>query len=105
MKTLRKFLMVLALVATTGAMIACEEEEPTSINTNNDDCYDELVALAEILNEKSNTFSNNPTSSTCSAMRTAALNLIQAAQDCDEYGYMYEDAAQAWLDVDCSVFE
>ena len=104
MKTLRNFFMVFALVVATGAMIACEEEEPTSIN-NSDDCYDELVALAEILNEKSNIFSNNPTSSTCSAMRTAALNLIQAAQDCDEYGYMYEDAAQAWLDVDCSAFD
>lgn len=104
MKTLRNFFMVFALVVATGAMIACEEEEPASIN-NSDDCYDELVALAEILNEKSNIFSNNPTSSTCSAMRTAALNLIQAAQDCDEYGYMYEDAAQAWLDVDCSAFD
>ena len=105
MKTLRKIFMVFALVTATGAMIACEEEEPTSINNNSDDCYDELVALAEILNEKSSIFSNNPTSSTCSAMRTAALNLIQAAQECDEYGYMYEDAAQAWLDVDCSAFD
>lgn len=97
--------MVFTLVIATGAMISCEEEEPTTLDTNSDDCYDELVALAETLNEKSNIFSNNPTSSTCSAMRTAALNLIQAAQECDEYGYMYEDAAQAWLDVDCSAFD
>jgi len=105
MKTLKRLFMVVTLVIATGAMISCEEEEPASLDTTGDDCYDELVTLAEILNEKSNIFSNNPTSSTCSAMRTAALNLINAAQQCDEYGYMYEDAAQAWLDVDCSAFD
>ncbi|MCW4467848.1 hypothetical protein OGH69_02635 [Flavobacterium sp. MFBS3-15] len=82
--------------------VSCEEEETSSVS---DDCYDDLIELSDILVARSNTFSNNPTSSNCSSLRTAALNLLDAAQDCDEYGYLYEETAQYWIDLDCSDFD
>lgn len=103
MKTIKKFVMALILLGGAVAMISCEEEEETTVNS--DDCYEELVQLAEMLNERSVTFNNSPTSANCESLRTAALNLLDAAEDCEDYGYMYEEAAQTWLEIDCSVFD
>ncbi|AWH85593.1 hypothetical protein HYN59_10945 [Flavobacterium album] len=103
MKKIKKLSFAFALAAMSVFAVACEEEEPSSVNNNN--CYDGLVALSDVLVSKSNTFSNAPTSSNCSALRTAALNLLDAAQNCDEYGYLYEETAQYWVNLDCSDFD
>ncbi len=104
MKKLRQLSTVFVLFAVTAFAIACEEEESSSVS-NNDNCADGLIALSDILVAKSNTFSNSPTTSNCNALRTAALNLLDAAHDCDEYGYLYEKTAQYWIDLDCSDFD
>lgn len=101
MKKFRSFLTLFLLVSATAVFVACEEEDTSSVN---DGCEQHLEDLATTLANKSNTFSNNPTRSNCNAVRTAALNLIDAANDCD-YGYLYEDQAQYWIDLDCSVFD
>ncbi|RYJ42731.1 hypothetical protein NU09_1830 [Flavobacterium beibuense] len=90
------------LLSVPAAFVSCEEEETTDVS--NDACLDQLETLSDILYEKTLVFSNNATPSTCSAVRTAALNLISAAEDCG-YGYLYTEQTQFWLDYDCSVFD
>ncbi|QEE51109.1 hypothetical protein FUA48_16465 [Flavobacterium alkalisoli] len=102
MKTMRKLLLLLMLLSVPAAFVSCEEEETTDVS--NDACLDQLETLSDILYEKTLIFSNNATPSTCSAVRTAALNLINAAEDCG-YGYLYTEQTQFWLDYDCSVFD
>ncbi len=101
MKNLKKHLIAVALFSVTIFAVSCEEEQAAAVSSN---CGDELVALADVLVSKSNTFSANPTASNCSAVRTAALNLLNAANACDEYGYLYEEQASFWRDLDCSEF-
>jgi len=102
MKTLRAFLLMMVLIAAPTAFISCEEEEdPVEVT---DDCLAELEGLSNILVEKSNTFSANPTSSNCNALRTAALNLMNHATSCG-YGYLYEEQTDFWLSYDCSDFD
>jgi hypothetical protein len=103
MKTIKTLLFVLAMAIAPMTFIACEEEEePDPVTT--DACLDELVVLANILTEKSNTFSANATVSTCNDVRQAALNLINRAEQCG-YGYLYQDQADFWLEYDCTVFQ
>ncbi|WP_330443023.1 hypothetical protein [Flavobacterium sp. C4GT6] len=105
MKTIKtiKTIMILCMLLTVPiAFVSCEEEETTEVS-GNDACLDQLEILADILYEKTLVFSNNATPSTCSAVRTAALNLINAAEDCG-YGYLYQEQAQFWIDYDCSIF-
>ncbi|MGQ2984237.1 hypothetical protein [Flavobacterium sp.] len=102
MKKLKQLSLALVLFGVTAFAVSCEEEESSSVSS---DCGDDLIALADILVTRSNTFSTNPTSGNCSSLRTAALNLLSAAEDCDEYGYLYEDQAQYWIDLDCSQFD
>ena len=106
MKSMKKLLLLFKLVGATTAFVSCEEEEPTDLGggATGDVCLEELEILSDILYEKSITFSNNATPSTCEAVRTAALNLINAAENCG-YGYLYTDQTQFWLDYDCSIFE
>ena len=99
---MRKLLLLLMLLSVPAAFVSCEEEETTDVS--NDACLDQLETLSDILYEKTLIFSNNATPSTCSAVRTAALNLINAAEDCG-YGYLYTEQTQFWLDYDCSVFD
>lgn len=101
MKTIKTILLMCMLLTIPAAFVACEEEEPTTVE---EDCLGELEGLADVLYNSSMTFSNNPTSSNCSSVRTAALNLINAAENCG-YGYLYEDQTQFWLDYDCSEFD
>ncbi len=103
MKTMKKLLLMFMLLGATTAFVSCEEEEPTDVS-GGDACLAELEVLADILYDASMTFSNNATPSTCEAVRTAALNLINAAENCG-YGYLYTDQTQFWLDYDCSLFE
>ncbi len=102
MKKIKQISAAFVLIFAGAFAVSCEEEETSSVS---DDCYDDLIELSDILVARSNTFSNNPTSSNCSSLRTAALNLLDAAQDCDEYGYLYEETAQYWIDLDCSDFD
>jgi hypothetical protein len=100
MKKTKLFLSLLFVGAIF--MSSCEGEESSTTSGN---CSG-LESLAVTLNQKSEAFNANPNSSNCSAMRTAALNLIEAAQDCDgATAEQYEAAAQAWLDIDCSAFD
>lgn len=101
MEKLKKFSLLFMLCIATAGMISCEEEEEDYVYDN---CSENLESLANTLVNASNTFSNNPTVSNCNSVRNAALNLIDAAENC-EYGYLYEDQAEFWLDYDCSVFE
>lgn len=104
MKKMKQLSMGFVLFAVTAFAVACEEEEPSSVSGN--DCGDELVELADVLVSRSTTFSSNPTSSNCSSVRTAALNLLNAAEDCDEYGSAYTgEQIQYWVDLDCSEFD
>lgn len=103
MKTMRKLLLLLMLLSVPAAFVSCEEEETTDVG-GNDACLEQLETLSDILYEKTLVFSNNATPSTCSAVRTAALNLINAAENCG-YGYLYTEQTQFWLDYDCSVFD
>ena len=104
MKIMKKILLLFMFMAATTAFVSCEEEEPTNVSGGNDACLEQLEVLADILYEKTMIFSNNATPSTCQAVRTAALNLIDAAEDCG-YGYLYTEQTQFWLEYDCSVFE
>ena len=49
-------------------------------------------------------FNANQTTTNCNNLRNSALELLDALEGCSEYEYYY-DATQAWLDVDCSVFD
>lgn len=101
MKTIKTILLMCMLLTVPATFIACEEEEPTSVD---DDCLGQLESMSDILYNASLTFSNNPTSSNCSAVRTAALNLINAAENCG-YGYMYAEQTEFWVNYDCSEFD
>src|SRR5690606_37227590 len=100
MKHLKLLLVAFALTF-SAALISCEEEEETTVQ---DDCYMYLSELSQVLSTKSTAFSNNPNSTTCGAVRTAAINLLHAAEDCDAAG-QYEQATQTWMDLDCSDFD
>lgn len=102
MKTLKNLTLLFAVLLSTAVMISCEEEEPTKLKKDN--CLEQLEALSDILYDKSMTFNNNPTSSNCSAMRTAALNLIDKAEDCG-YAAEYEGQREFWVNYDCSEFD
>ena len=102
MKTIKTLLLFLVLISIPATIISCEEEETTTVSE--DDCLDELTALSDLLVDASNAFSTNITSSNCSAVKAAALNLINAAEDCG-YGYMYEEQTTFWVNYDCSEFD
>lgn len=104
MKQIKRISLVLMLFVATAGMIACEEEEPTTVNDVNGGCEDELANLADILYDRSMTFNSNPTNSNCNSVRNAALNLINAAEDCG-YGEYYEGQTETWLSLDCNVFD
>jgi len=94
--------MLAVLVSATIFAVACEEEESSSVSSSN--CYEEVQALADILVTRSNTFSNNPTTGNCNSLRSAAINMLSAAEDCDG-GAAFAEQAQFWVDYDCSVFD
>mgnify|MGYP006144699215 CR=1 FL=1 len=105
MKQIKRFSVLIMLFVATAGVIACEEEEPARVNSNNsDNCMAELENLSDILYNKSMTFNSNPTNSNCNAVRTAALNLINAAENCG-YGDLYEGQTETWLSIDCTVFD
>ncbi len=99
MKHFKKFAVVTALIC-SAAFISCEEDEEDYIVDN---CAAELQALSVTLSEKSTAFSNNPTPTTCGAVRTAAINLLNKAEQCDASG-QYQQAVQYWMSLDCSEF-
>lgn len=101
MKKTKLFLSMLFVAA--AFTVSCEGEESSS--TGGTGCTG-LESLANTLNAKAQTFNSNPTSSNCSAMKTAALNLLNAAKNCDgATAAQYQAAAEAWNDVDCSAFD
>lgn len=102
MKQIKRISLVIMLFVATAGMIACEEEEPTTVTGGG--CEDELEELADILYNRSMTFNSNPTNSNCNSVRSAALNLINAAEDCG-YGDLYEGQTETWLSLDCNVFD
>lgn len=102
MKTLKKITLVFMLFIGTFAIVACEEEE-TSTTVSGDDCADKIEALVDIMLTKSDALSVNPTPANCEALKTAAINVLKAAKNCAN-GVQYEQAAQAWRDIDCSDF-
>ena len=102
MKTIKTLLLLMVLISIPATIISCEEEETTTVSE--DDCLDELTALSDILVTAGEAFSTNITSSNCSAVKTAALNLINAAEECG-YSEMYEEQTAFWLSYDCSEFD
>lgn len=92
------------LFAAGMLLTSCEGEESGSDVTGGD-CAG-IESLAMTLNQKAEVFNSNPTSGNCSAMKTAALNLINVAKNCDGVtAAQYQAAAEAWADVDCSAFD
>lgn len=92
------------LFVATMLMTSCEGEEDSGADITGGDCAG-LESLAMTLNQKAEVFNSNPTSGNCSAMKTAALNLINVAKNCDGVtAEQYQTAAEAWANVDCSAF-
>ncbi|RZL44818.1 MAG: hypothetical protein EOP00_18965 [Pedobacter sp.] len=72
------------------------EDSGSSVN-----CQEQLVELAQTMNQNSMVFSENPTKANCEKLKTSALKLIEKAKKCG----MEEEwavAAAAWEDIDCS---
>lgn len=100
MKHFKKFALV-ALMVCSAAFISCDDDEEDAYVDN---CGAELQALSTTLSQKSTAFSNNPNSTTCAALRQAAINLLNKAQACDAAG-QYQQAVQVWVSMDCSVYD
>jgi len=65
----------------------------------------ELTTLSTEYLEAFETFQSNATEATCNSFRTAALDLIDAIGNCNEFAEQYselEEAAQNWTELDCS---
>lgn len=57
----------------------------------------------EVFLQRSNDFSTNPSKSTCSALKTAALNVLNKLGNCTgAEAAGIKAAADAWKDVDCN---
>jgi hypothetical protein len=81
------------------SLSSCEaDDEGSSVS-----CEDELIELAQIMNSKTTLFSQNPTPSSCAALKQAALNLIDRAQACG-YEEQYGPLTASWEQIDCSEF-
>ena len=107
MKTFRKSVFFLILLSIPAFVISCQEDDSTSTSSGN--CYDELAELSQILSEKSQAFSANQTRSNCNALRTAALDQLDALDDCTELSAQeretYQMAAEFWVDYDCTLWD
>ena len=90
------FVFVAALMMSMS-LNSCEADDSGS-STN---CEEDLTELAQIMNQNSSAFSQNPTKANCDKLKASALKLIEKAKKC---GYEEEWAAvtAAWEDIDCS---
>jgi hypothetical protein len=95
-----KFICLLITAAAVSFTLASCEEEDASTSSG---CEKALSDLASIVQAKSAAFSSNPNPSTCSALRTATLNLIYKAESCGQTGIHNEQKAY-WTSMDCSDF-
>lgn len=101
LKTAGKFILMFTAVAMLSTTFySCEADDA---GTSTSGCEDELLTLADILTTKSNQFSQNPTPSNCSALKQAALNLLNKAQQCG-YEEEYAPLTAQWQQLDCSTF-
>ena len=93
------FVVLFSSIALTSCLGDDDDEKE-------ENCYEELQRLGEIANEKAMAFSNNMTSSTCSAWKTAATNFYNKAKQCGDADMI--SAAEHGLEVtemlDCSDF-
>ena len=101
LKSAGKFILIFTAVAMlSSTFYSCEADDAGS---STGACEDELLELAQIMNSKSTLFSQNPTPSTCSALKQSALNLINKAQQCG-YEEQYGPLTAQWQQIDCSAF-
>ena len=99
-----KSLVQIALIFLLGVLfsvmlVSCESDEAGS-STN---CEAELADLAQVMNERTTIFSQNPTPSNCTSLKNAALKLINKAKDCG-YEEQYGPLTASWENIDCSEF-
>lgn len=81
----------------------------SSNNSSDDDSAarvcDQLVSMSTDFSNTLNAFQSSPSTETCNSLRNSALNFIDAVQDCQQFAEQYgslEEAAQQWLELDCS---
>ena len=91
-------MMSIALLITSFSSCFDEDEDEVIVETCNFDYelqhYNNMIEV----------FNANQTTTNCNNLRNSALDLLDAMEGCSEYEYYY-DATQAWLDIDCSVFD
>lgn len=92
MKKLKKLLLVIICLLSLTFFYSCTEED-TSTDCNTD--YE-----LSVYQQKINAFNANVNYTTCSELKTSALDLINALHYCSDTSY--DVALQAWLDLDCS---
>lgn len=75
---------------------SCSKDTPPESTCN----FDAQLAT---FNQKTNAFNANQTAANCSALKTSAIDLLNAMHACNNTS---NDAAiQAWVNIDCSVFD
>ncbi len=80
-----------------------------SDNNNDDDnpagLCNELLSMSTDFSNSLNAFQSAPSAATCNSLRSSALEFIDAVQACQQFAEQYgslEEAAQQWLELDCS---
>ncbi|WP_192822242.1 hypothetical protein [Rufibacter sp. LB8] len=99
MKKFNSFLLILFTVLGSFTFTACFDDEDEEEEL---DCSVELQEAADIMQRRSTTFNQNPTAANCNALKQSALDVIEKARKCNDANW--EQAAQAWRNVDCSAF-
>ncbi|MGV3540259.1 MAG: hypothetical protein ACO1OQ_10635 [Rufibacter sp.] len=91
MKKFNSLMMLMLVGFSSFTLTSCFEDAEEECN------YDSEL---ETYQSRLNSFSANPTSSTCSSLKNSAFALINKAEDCSDVDIA--DAAEAWSDIDCS---
>lgn len=90
------FVIVMLLLMTVTIQSCSSEDSGSSVN-----CEEQLLELAETMNQNSMTFSENPTKANCEKLKASALKLIEKAKKCG-YEEQWAAVTASWEEIDCS---
>ena len=99
--------IVLALMFPIAlGVLSCSDDDGDD-NGNGDIVLgcDQLMGQVMTYSDAFNAFQANPSVESCEGLKSAALDFINAIQNCPEYADQYsdiEEAALAWTSLDCS---
>lgn len=96
MKKLNTLFLVAMAIFCSITLTSCPAD------AEDEDCTIGLQEAVELMQERSNTFSRNPTAANCSSLKQSALDVIEKGKKCGDANW--EQAAKAWRDIDCSGF-